>query len=179
MILHRNNTLVIPVYIRSSQHLHADLISRNKVLPDWHLNKGVARKLFNMLGQPEVDLMATSLSHQVPQYYSALLDEEALGVDVFTQTRLCVPKPGHDPINLEQDLSVQTDISVHCDNSLETQSTVVPQGNCTRSEEASQVTDQLEDGDGLGRQQLHPGNALWREDKVRRLAAFRQSRSEL
>ena len=95
------------------------------------------------------------------------------------ETRLCVPKPGHDPINLEQDLSVRTDISVHCDNSLETQSTVVPQGNCTRSEEASQVTDQLEDGDGLGRQQLHPGHTLWREDKVRRLAAFRQGRAEL
>ena len=84
-IIHRNNTLVIPVYIKSAQHLHADLISRNKVLPDWHLNKTVARKLFNMLGQPEVDLMATSRSNQVPQYYSALLDKEALGVDVFTQ----------------------------------------------------------------------------------------------
>ena len=83
--LQRNNTLVVPVYVKSSQHLHADLVSRNKVLPDWHLNKLVARKLFNMFGQPEVDLMATSRSHQVPQYYSALIDEAALGVDVFTQ----------------------------------------------------------------------------------------------
>ena len=83
--LHRNNTVVVPVYVRSAQHLHADLISRDKVLPDWHLNREVARKLFKMLGHPEVDLMATSQSHQVPQYYSALADEGALGVDVFTK----------------------------------------------------------------------------------------------
>lgn len=85
ILLHKQNTLVIPVYIRSAQHLHADLISRNKVLPDWHLSEAVAGNLFNILGHPEIDLMASANSHQVSQYYSALVDREAVGIDAFTK----------------------------------------------------------------------------------------------
>ena len=85
VILHSQNTLVIPKYVKSIQHLHADFISRNKVLPDWHLSREVASRLFSIVGIPEIDLMATSSSHQVSQYYSALVDERAAGVDAFTQ----------------------------------------------------------------------------------------------
>ena len=63
--LHEQNTLVIPVYIRSAEHLHADLISRNKVMPDWHLDRGITKRLILMLGHPQVDLMATTDSKQV------------------------------------------------------------------------------------------------------------------
>ena len=34
LCLHKQNTKVIPVYIRSAQNLIVDLISRNKVMPD-------------------------------------------------------------------------------------------------------------------------------------------------
>ena len=34
ILLHKQNTKIIPVYVRSAQHLHADLVSRNKTLPD-------------------------------------------------------------------------------------------------------------------------------------------------
>ena len=37
------------------------------------------------MGYPQVDLMATFSSKKVPQYYSALLDDRALGVDAFTK----------------------------------------------------------------------------------------------
>ena len=37
------------------------------------------------MGYPQVDLMATSSSKKVPLYYSALLDDEALGIDAFTK----------------------------------------------------------------------------------------------
>lgn len=85
LILHEQNTKVIPVYIRSAQHLHADLISRRKIMPDWHLSRTIAQKLFIMLGQPQVDLMATSASYQVNQYYSALEEGGAMGIDAFTK----------------------------------------------------------------------------------------------
>ena len=62
IILHSQNTLVIPKYIQSIQHLHADFISRNKVLPDWHLSREVANRLFSIVGIPEIDLMATTSS---------------------------------------------------------------------------------------------------------------------
>ena len=65
--------------------LHADLVSRNKILPDWHLDSDIAQRLFQSMGYPQVDLMATSSSKQVPLYYSALVDEEALGIDAFTK----------------------------------------------------------------------------------------------
>ena len=37
------------------------------------------------MGYPQVDLMATSSSRKVPLYYSALLDDGALGIDAFTK----------------------------------------------------------------------------------------------
>ena len=77
--------MVIPMYVRSAQHLHADLISRNKAMTDWHLARTIAQKLFMKQGYPQVDLMATSSSHQVNQYYSALIDDGAIGIDAFTK----------------------------------------------------------------------------------------------
>ena len=78
-------TQVIPVYVRSAQHLHADMISRNKVMPDWHLSRQVAERLFHQLGVPEIDLMATANSAQVPVYCSALVEKEAKAIDAFTE----------------------------------------------------------------------------------------------
>ena len=84
-LLHEQNTKVVPVYVRSQQHLHADLVSRNKILPDWKLNPIVAAKVFNKYGMPEIDLMATKNSNQTKRYYSALRDNQAEGIDAFTQ----------------------------------------------------------------------------------------------
>ena len=85
IMLQEQNTKIIPVYVRSAQHLHADLISRNRVMPDWHLSRPVAQKLFRSLGYPQVDLMATSNSNQVDQYFSALIADGAMGIDAFTK----------------------------------------------------------------------------------------------
>ena len=54
-------------------------------MPDWSLDNNIAQCLFQTLGIPQVDLMATASSKKVPFYYSALLDNEALGVDAFTK----------------------------------------------------------------------------------------------
>merc|ERR1711888_290582 len=85
ILLHNQNTKIIPVYIRSAQHLHADFVSRDRVLPDWHLSEKVTKKLFQKMGLPQVDLMATSKSNQVPFYYAALADQGALAIDAFTE----------------------------------------------------------------------------------------------
>ena len=60
-------------------------MSRSKILSDWHLASDIAQKLFRSMGHPQVDLMATSGSKQVPLYYSAFLDNGALGIDAFTK----------------------------------------------------------------------------------------------
>ena len=41
--------------------------------------------MFLMLGHPQVDLMTTTDSKHVDQYYLAVVDEEALGIDAFTK----------------------------------------------------------------------------------------------
>ena len=56
-----------------------------KTLPDWHLSRDLAKKIFLRLGQPEIDPMATSQSKQMARFYSVLLDEEAEQIDNFTQ----------------------------------------------------------------------------------------------
>ena len=52
LCLHEQDTVVILVCIRSAQHLNADLISRNKVMPDWQLDRAIAKRIFMLLGQP-------------------------------------------------------------------------------------------------------------------------------
>ena len=84
-LLHDQGTLVIPVYVRSAQHLHADLVSRDKVMPDWKINPVVTDMLFKMWGVPEIDLMATYMSRQVPKFYSALMESQAEGIDALTK----------------------------------------------------------------------------------------------
>ena len=54
-------------------------------MPDWHLSRPVAQKLFLSLGYPKVDLMATSSSNHVPLYFSALTDDGAGGIDALTK----------------------------------------------------------------------------------------------
>ena len=47
--------------------------------------QGVAQKLFLSLGYPQIDLMATSRSNQVPLYFSALTDNGAGVIDALTK----------------------------------------------------------------------------------------------
>jgi hypothetical protein len=85
LLLHEHRIIVVPVYVRSLHHLHADYLSRRKILPDWHLDQVLVQKLFLLCGRPQVDLMASSQSAQLPLYYAATLDEEALAVDSLVQ----------------------------------------------------------------------------------------------
>lgn len=85
LLLHEYQITVVPVYVRSLHHLQADYLSRRKVIPDWHLSPALAQKLFLICGQPQIDLMATSKSTQLPMYYAATLDEEAEAVDSLVQ----------------------------------------------------------------------------------------------
>ena len=49
------------------------------------LDRSITQKLFQLLAQPEVDLMSTSSSYQVEMYFSALEDSRAAGLDAFTE----------------------------------------------------------------------------------------------
>ena len=85
LLLQEYSVLVVPVYVRSLHHLHADFLSRRKVIPDWHLLTYLVQNLFLMCGMPDIDLMATHSSAQLPLYYAPTQDEEALATDSMVQ----------------------------------------------------------------------------------------------
>ena len=85
LLLHEHQIHVVPVYVRSVHHLHADFLSRRKKIPDWHMDSQLVQKLFLLCGVPQIDLMATAQSAQLPLYYSPMLDEMALAVDSLVQ----------------------------------------------------------------------------------------------
>ena len=54
-------------------------------MPDWNLDRAITERIIKLLGQLEVDLMANSRSHKVKVYLSALEDNEATGLETFTE----------------------------------------------------------------------------------------------
>ena len=84
-LIHEHQIHVVPVYVRSVHHLHPDYLSRGKRIPDWHLDRELVQKLFLLCGIPQIDLMATVHSNQLPLYYSPMKDEMALAVDSLVQ----------------------------------------------------------------------------------------------
>ena len=85
LLLYEYRIRIVPVYVRSRHHLHADFLSRRRILPDWNLQANVVEKIFAVFGLPEIDLMATKHSAQLSRYYSPLIEEEALEVDSMVQ----------------------------------------------------------------------------------------------
>ena len=65
LLLREYQILIVPVYVRSLHHLHADFLSRRKIIPDWHLQPALVARIFSQFGQPEIDLMATNKSTQL------------------------------------------------------------------------------------------------------------------
>jgi len=68
-------------------NLLPDALSRSDVHPpEWHLTPAAARSYWHLLGQPTIDLFASSRSRQVYQYCSFdVTDHNALFIDAFSQ----------------------------------------------------------------------------------------------
>ena len=61
---------LIPVYLPTHLNVEADYLSWRRVVLEWHLLPSRAQATFQLLGQPEVDLLASSCSHQCQHYYT-------------------------------------------------------------------------------------------------------------
>ena len=79
------NTL-LPAYIPTHLNVEADVLSRDRLLPEWHLLPQVAQAAFRLWGLPEVDLLASSRSTQCQHYFTleTPLPLGALGLNVFS-----------------------------------------------------------------------------------------------
>ena len=83
---HPLNITIVPKYVPSQENIVADRGSRFLQVEDWFLLPRVTRRIFQLWGTPQVDLMATSQSNQVPAYFAFdRLDQFARGIDAFAQ----------------------------------------------------------------------------------------------
>ena len=73
---------IVPRRLTSEGNYLADGASRNVQIADWHLNPKIARKIFSLMGHPDVDLMASERSRQVPAFFSwSKEDTSAIGLN--------------------------------------------------------------------------------------------------
>ena len=60
----KHGITLLPAYIPIHLNVEADFLSRDRMLPEWHLLPQVAQAAFHLWGLPEVDLLASSHSTQ-------------------------------------------------------------------------------------------------------------------
>ena len=92
---------------------------------------------------------------------------------------ICISTTCNDRVNIEQNLSMSREDQVHCNNTLEKESQVVPKGSFTGNGNSYKASCIIQDGSRPSRLHHHPGHPLWREDKVRRMEAYRQGRPKI
>ena len=61
---------LIPVYIPIHLNVKANYLSCNKLVLEWHLLPKIAQAVFQLWDHPEVDLVASSCTHQCQFYYT-------------------------------------------------------------------------------------------------------------
>ena len=73
-------------YIPSALNKDADEWSRkSKDSSEWKLHAPYFQKVCQTWGQPEIDLFASRLCHQIPKYFSWRADPESMGTDALQQ----------------------------------------------------------------------------------------------
>ena len=66
----KHSITLIPAYIPAHLNVEADYLSKDQMLPEWHLLPQVVQVAFHLWGLPEVDLLASSHSTQCQHYYT-------------------------------------------------------------------------------------------------------------
>lgn len=75
---------LVAEFIPGALNIRADWESRNQQdSGDWMLDKSVFSQIMNLLGGCKVDLFASRLNHQLPQYFSWRADPGAMGINAF------------------------------------------------------------------------------------------------
>ena len=73
-------------WIPSHLNTIADWESRNvSDSTEWKLSPRVFQSICRVMGQPDIDLFASRISHQIPKYFSWKPDPDCLAVDAFRQ----------------------------------------------------------------------------------------------
>ena len=80
----RNQIILVAEYIPGTLNVRADWESRNQQdSGDWMLDKTIFNQIMKLLGWCKIDLFASRLNHQLPQYFSWKADPGAMGINAF------------------------------------------------------------------------------------------------
>lgn len=81
----RSNNFLVATYIKSSENVEADYLSRVSNLDtEWTLSDAVFNDVIHKFGHPEIDLFATLSNSKCEKYISRFPEKEAIEVDAFT-----------------------------------------------------------------------------------------------
>lgn len=82
----QRNIWLAAAHLPGSKNVEADFESRNQNEDtEWSLDKKCFQRVTNCFGQPDIDLFAFRLNHQLPVYSSYKPDPNAKFVDVFSE----------------------------------------------------------------------------------------------
>ena len=108
----KHGITLLPAYIPTHLNVEADFLSRDHLLPEWHLLPQVAQAAFHLWGLPEVDLLASSRSTHCQHYFTleTPLPLGALGLNAFShpwkfQVSYVFPPPALVPLVLSKFLA--------------------------------------------------------------------------
>ena len=95
------------------------------------------------------------------------------------QSSLCFPSTSNNGVGIEQDFSMQQEYNIHCDKPVVQGSSVVSESIVSVNVSSHQTTSLQEDCDGFGDSEYSSREQIRRNDKVRRLEAYRRGRPEI
>ena len=78
----KHSITFIPAYIPTHLIVEADYLSQHELVPEWHLLPHIFQTTFQLLDQPQLDLLAASHTSHYQHYYTLekLLPLGALGL---------------------------------------------------------------------------------------------------
>ena len=79
-------TVLCTTHLAGTKKVLSDALSRDKVaLTEWMLNCQVVKAVFQRVGSPHVDLLASKHNHQLAMFYSQVPSLSSSGVNALTQ----------------------------------------------------------------------------------------------
>jgi hypothetical protein len=70
LLLHQRQLCIMPAFIPTEENVQADAASRFQLVPDWHLDFRVFRRISSLWGPPQIALFASRQSTQTTRFMS-------------------------------------------------------------------------------------------------------------
>jgi hypothetical protein len=84
LLLHQRQLRILPAFIPSKENLQADAASRFQLVPDWHLDPRVFRRISSLWGPPQIDLFALRQSTQMTHFMSWRAADSPEAIDALS-----------------------------------------------------------------------------------------------